>query len=70
MTIFIFRVIGVEPGRHEREVVEAYASAGIDCLVLWEHEVLQDWELHRERIDAWIGRAMLDMNLSPIWRKG
>jgi hypothetical protein len=51
-------VIGVPADRHEREIVAAYASAGIECLVLWEHEVLQGWEQNRERIESWVYNAM------------
>ena len=62
-------VIGVDAERHEREIVEAYASSGIDCLVLWEHQVLSEWDIMGGDVMAWVSRAIDDMNANPVWRK-
>jgi len=62
-------VIGVSAKKHEEEIIAAYASAGIECLVLWEHEVLQDWEKTRLRVEEWITKAVKDINESPVLRK-
>jgi len=48
-------VIGVPSDEHERDIIEAYASVGIDCLVLWEHDVLGNEEKTRTRVLEWLG---------------
>jgi hypothetical protein len=62
-------VIGVDPVEHEREIVEAYKSAGIECLVLWEKDVMNRWESIRPMVDAWINKAVADMNEYPIFSR-
>lgn len=62
-------VIGVGPVEHEREIVDAYRSAGIECLVLWEKDVMNRWESIRPMVDAWIDRAVADMNEHPIFSR-
>jgi predicted transcriptional regulator len=63
------RVIGVTAERHKQEIIDAYASAGIQCLVLWEHEVLQDWDKNQAMIEAWLDSAIADINENPVWAK-
>jgi hypothetical protein len=63
------KVIGVKSEEHEKEIVEAYKSAGIECLVLWEKDVLTRWESIRPMIDAWVEKAVRDMNDNPIWSR-
>ena len=55
-------VIGVDRERHESEVAAAYASAGIECLVLWESDVLENWELIESEVLSWIGRCIMNVN--------
>lgn len=62
-------VIGVEPAEHEKELVEAYKSVGIECLVLWEKDIMTRWESIRLMVDAWIEKAVADMNENPIWSR-
>lgn len=62
-------VIGVEPEEHVREIMAAYKSAGIECLVLWENDVMNRWESIRPMVDAWIDKAVRDMNENPIWSR-
>jgi hypothetical protein len=62
-------VIGVDSVEHEKEIIEAYRSAGIECLVLWEKDVMNRWELIRPMVDAWIDRAVADMNEHPIFSR-
>jgi hypothetical protein len=62
-------VIGVEPAEHEKELVASYKSAGIECLVLWEKDVLYRWESIRPMVDAWIEKAVKDMNENPIFSR-
>lgn len=56
------QVIGVPPAEHERQIVEAYKSAGIECLALWEHDVMEHWDLIQPGVEAWIQRAVTDIN--------
>ena len=62
-------VIGVPPEEHEKELIEAYASAGIECLVLWEKDVLHGWEEIEDEVTAWIEKAVADMNENPVYRR-
>jgi hypothetical protein len=62
-------VTGVKPEEHEREIIEAYKSAGIECLVLWEKDVMIRWESIRSMVDAWIEKAITDMNEKPVWSR-
>jgi hypothetical protein len=62
-------IIGVEPAEHEKELVAAYKSAGIECLVLWERDIMTRWESIRPMVDAWIDKAVADMNENPIWSR-
>ena len=62
-------VIGVEPEEHVGEIMAAYKSAGIECLVLWENDVMNRWESIRPMVDAWIEKAVRDMNENPIWSR-
>ena len=63
------KVIGVKPEEHEREIVEAYKSARIECLVLWEKDVMTRWEAIRPMVDAWVEKAVMDMNENPIFSR-
>lgn len=62
-------VIGVKPEDHEKEIIEAYKSAGIECLVLWEKDVMTRWEIIRPMVDAWIDKAVRDINENPVWTR-
>jgi len=35
---------------HERQLIEAFREAGLDCLVVWESEFKADPEVCRQRI--------------------
>jgi len=63
------QVIGVPAEAHEKEVREAYNSAGIECLTLWERDVLERWDSVGPMVLAWLERAIEDMNEKPVWRK-
>lgn len=62
-------VIGVDPAEHEKELIAAYRSANIECLVLWENDVMTRWESIRPMVDAWIDKAVKDMNEHPIFSR-
>jgi len=62
-------VIGVPEDEHAKELVEAYASVGIQCLVLWEKDVLGRWNEIEPEVSAWIDRAIADMDERPIYRR-
>jgi len=47
---------GRAPFEHERELIEAYADVGLECLVIWESEVESDPEAVRSRVAAFLGR--------------
>lgn len=53
-------VIGVPPEEHERQMHEAYASVGIEALILWESNVLERWVEIENYVIKWIERASLD----------
>jgi len=59
------KLIGVPKEQHEKEVVQAYKSIGIDCLVLWESDVMKRWEIIRPQVNAWLDKAIEDMNSKP-----
>lgn len=63
------RMIGVKPEEHEREVVASYKSAGIECLTLWEKDVMDRWDIIGPMVEAWIEKAVRDMNENPIYSK-
>jgi tRNA1(Val) A37 N6-methylase TrmN6 len=60
-------VIGVPRETHEREVKDAYASAGIECLILWEKDVLGNWDEIRASVEDWIRQAVVCMNDGRIF---
>ena len=60
-------VIGVDAIQHVKEIKEAYASAGINVLVLWEKQVMEEWIMTKDMIDAWVKNAIKDMNDNPIY---
>ncbi len=62
-------MIGINPEEHEKEIIGAYKSAGIECLVLWEKDVMTRWESIRLMVDAWVEKAVRDMNENPIWSR-
>jgi hypothetical protein len=62
-------VIGVKPEEHVREIMAAYKSAGIECLVLWEKDVMGRWNEIEPMVSAWIEKAVKDINDNPVWRK-
>ncbi len=39
------------PKEHEKEIVEAYAEIGIECLIIWEHEFHENLNEVRVRIE-------------------
>lgn len=47
---------GKVPFAHERELIDAYAEIGIECLVLWESEVKRDEEEVRGRLSEFLVR--------------
>jgi predicted transcriptional regulator len=63
------KVIGIASVSHEAEVVAAYKSAGIECLVLWEYDVMSRWNVIEPMVDAWVRMAVEDINANPVWRK-
>lgn len=63
------RMIGVKPEEHEREVVVSYKSAGIECLTLWEKDVMERWDIIGPMVEAWIEKAVRNMNANPIYSK-
>ena len=54
-------VIGVPREVHEMEVRDAYASVGIDCLILWESDILHNWIEISGGVLAWIEKAKGEM---------
>jgi hypothetical protein len=55
-------MIGMSPEEHKRGGIEAYESVGIECLVLWENDVIHRWEEIREGVGLWIQKAIEDIN--------
>ena len=47
---------GKAPFAHERELIEAYADVGLECLVIWESEVDDDPDGVRGRVASFLGR--------------
>jgi hypothetical protein len=45
---------GKVPFEHERELVEAYADVGLECLVIWESEIDDDPAGVRGRVEAFL----------------
>ena len=45
---------GKVPFEHERELVEAYADVGLECLVIWESEIETDPAGVRGRVEAFL----------------
>jgi hypothetical protein len=45
---------GKVPFEHERELIEAYADAGLECLVIWESEIEDDPVGVRGRIESFV----------------
>lgn len=45
---------GKVPFEHERELIEAYADVGLDCLVIWESELEDDPAGVRGRLGAFL----------------
>ena len=45
---------GMWPDDHERELVEAYAEVGLECLVVWESEVKEDPDEVRTRLAGFL----------------
>jgi hypothetical protein len=62
-------VIGFPCEAHEKELVAAYSSVGIECLALWEHDVLGRWNEIEPAVSSWVDRAVSDMNQRPAYRK-
>lgn len=62
------KMIGVNPEEHKNEIVEAYKSVGIDCLVLWEHDVIDRWDEIRGMVDEWVKNAIQDTNDNPVYK--
>ena len=46
---------GKAPFEHEQDLVDAYREVGIECLVLWESEVLSSPDVVRARLAAFLG---------------
>jgi hypothetical protein len=63
------QVVGIPAEEHEKEIREAYNSAGIECLTLWEHDVLERWDSVGPMVLAWLEQAIRNMNEQPVWRK-
>jgi hypothetical protein len=45
---------GKAPFEHERELIEAYADVGLECLVIWESEVKSDPAGVQGRLEAFL----------------
>lgn len=52
------RFTGMSNEEHERLLVDAYAEVGIECLVVWEHELKGDPETVRRRAMAFVVGAV------------
>jgi len=63
------KVIGIPKEEHEKEIVEAYSSANIKCLIIWEEDITKRWNEIREEVGLWIQNAVDDMNTRPIYKK-
>lgn len=55
-------ITGVEREEHERQVLASYKEVGIECLILWESEVKDDWETCQEKLEEFIGRGLPHLN--------
>lgn len=62
-------VIGIDSAEHVKELIDAYKSAGIECLVLWEKDVMGRWNEIESPVNAWIQKAVAEMNENPIWSR-
>jgi len=51
---------GVENDDHEQQVLEAYKSVNVSCLILWEHELTEeDWNGGmREKVETFVKLAL------------
>ena len=47
-------MVGVSKEEHVAQIQEAYYSAGINCMVLWESDVLENWNEISEKVIEWI----------------
>lgn len=61
-------IIGVDEDFHYNQIMEAYASVGINCLVLWEKDILNKWNEIKQKVNDWICDAISDINNSQINR--
>jgi len=59
-------LIGVNKEEHEKQVIEAYDSIGISCLVLWESDVLINWNSIKGKVGDWIRVALDDINSQEV----
>lgn len=62
-------VIGVPTEEHEEELIAAYDSVGIQCLTIWEADIVHRWNEIRDEIDDWISKAVEDINACPIYKR-
>ena len=61
------QIIGVPRSQHVEETRKAYASVGIDCLILWEADIQNRWLEIEPMVTAWLNQAISVMNnLTPI----
>jgi len=50
------RLTGQDPKVHEAETISAYAEVGLECLVVWEHDLKDDPEAVRRRVQGFVGK--------------
>jgi len=62
-------VIGVPTEEHEEEIIAAYDSVGIQCLTIWETDIVSRWNEIKDEIGDWISKAVSDINECPIYKK-
>jgi hypothetical protein len=55
------------PRREAGEIIELYASAGYECLVVWEHE-MRDLESVLARVESFIGVSEWQLSLGAQYR--
>lgn len=51
--------MGTDRATHQKQIEDAYASVGISCLVLWEKDVMENWQNIKDDVLKWINKALL-----------
>lgn len=50
-------------GEYPQDLIDAYNDAGIECLIIWEHELYEDTEEVLDKVAAFVGEESWQMSL-------